>query len=124
MPAQVAVVLFAQAALPIDPVQIEIIRMLGTGYVAASVSMLALKVPTSKATSLNAVAHNSWDVERRLSLCLKLPYSHQAHSCWEVSATFVVRPSRPLLKVHIPADAALENSPGAMSVRRLQVHLA
>jgi hypothetical protein len=50
VPAQVAVVLFAQAALPIDPVQIEIIRMLGTGYVAASVSMLALKVPTSKAS--------------------------------------------------------------------------
>ena len=46
---QVALVLFAQAALPIDPVQIEIIRMLGTGYLAASVSMLALKARPSNA---------------------------------------------------------------------------
>ncbi len=43
VPAQVALVLFAQAALPMDPLQIELIRILGTGYVAASVSMLALK---------------------------------------------------------------------------------
>lgn len=47
--AQVALVLFTpQLALPIDPVQIEIIRMLGTGYVAASVSFLALKVASQK----------------------------------------------------------------------------
>lgn len=41
---QVSLVLFTpHMALPTDPIQIELIRMLGTAYMAASVSMLALK---------------------------------------------------------------------------------
>lgn len=61
-----ALVLFAQAALPIDPLQIELIRILGTGYVAASVSMLALKarpcyppLNSSKKTRLSSVIVNA-----------------------------------------------------------------
>lgn len=43
-------VLFAPPmVLPTDPIQIELIRMLGTGYVAASVSMLALKARSCSA---------------------------------------------------------------------------
>ena len=50
---QVAMVFFAPSiAVPIDPIQIELIRMCGTAYVAASVSMLALKARSCSAFAL------------------------------------------------------------------------
>lgn len=40
---QAALVMFQHAALPVDAMQVELLRMLGTGFVAASITAWTLK---------------------------------------------------------------------------------